>query len=214
MELEKPTLIEMAQTLSTSTKEANVEQLLTTVPFHDKIAPGVIWKALKATLLSSETLLGRKVLILVATSFTSGTDYFLTEFHLLLEELRGLLFLKCLFVCEVNHVLKETTISVFRGEQYIEIFEECLQSLYFDNTRYSKIAEEHQHTLDWIWKHPSYIKWSEPNTSQLLYIEGKPGSGKSTLAKYFRKNFRPPKDTSIVCRFFYSEGRVLVKQAI
>jgi hypothetical protein len=86
-----------------------------------------------------------------------------------------------------------------------QIFEECLKSLYFDNTRYSKIAEEYQHTLNWIWKHPSYIKWSEPDTSQLLYIEGKPGSWESTLAKYFRKNFRLPTDTSIVCRFFYSE---------
>jgi hypothetical protein len=119
-EFEKSTLIEMAQTLSTFTKEAEVERLLSTVILHDKITPGLIWKALKATLLSSATLLCRKVLILVATSFTSDTDYFLTEFRLLLEEVRGLLLLKCLFVCEVNHVLKETTTSVLCGEKYIE----------------------------------------------------------------------------------------------
>lgn len=41
--------------------------------------------------------------------------------------------------------------------------------------------------------------------SKLFYVEGKPGSGKSTMAKYFSMKFLPPKDTAIVCRFFYSD---------
>jgi hypothetical protein len=70
---------------------------------------------------------------------------------------------------------------------------------------YERIEKEHEHSLDWIWSHHSYLDWSRLETSRLLYIEDKPGSGKSTLAKYFSNNFLPPKDIAIVCRFFYSD---------
>jgi ankyrin repeat domain-containing protein 50 len=35
---------------------------------------------------------------------------------------------------------------------------ECLASLYFDNTRYSKISKEHENTLEWLWTHKKYKK--------------------------------------------------------
>lgn len=55
--------------------------------------------------------------------------------------------------------------------------------------------------------HDEYRNWSLSDSSQLLYIQGKPGSGKSTLTKYFN-NQLPKRDSSlnsaIVAKFFYS----------
>lgn len=84
---------------------------------------------------------------------------------------------------------------------------ECLRSLQFDNSRYDKIANEHEGSFEWIWKHNEYKSWSASDTSRLFYIQGKPGSGKSTLMKYFNRNLQR-KDSAaqqaIVARFFYS----------
>jgi energy-coupling factor transporter ATP-binding protein EcfA2 len=86
---------------------------------------------------------------------------------------------------------------------------ECLDSLRFNNTRYGKIAKEHQGSLEWLWAHNQYQSWSASDNSSLLCIQGKPGSGKSTLAKYFTDNLmdREPNARStsaIVADFFYS----------
>jgi len=84
---------------------------------------------------------------------------------------------------------------------------ECLASLRFDNTRYKKISPEHKGSFKWIWAHNEYRKWSTPDASRLLYIQGKPGSGKSTLAKYFNQNlleWEPAANSATVARFFYS----------
>ena len=84
---------------------------------------------------------------------------------------------------------------------------ECLASLRFDNTRYEKISPEHEGSFKWIWAHDEYKKWSTPDASQLLYIQGKPGSGKSTLAKYFNRNLlerEPAANSATVASFFYS----------
>jgi len=68
-------------------------------------------------------------------------------------------------------------------------------------------VKEHHGSLEWLWNHPQYLKWSASTTSSLLYIEGKPGSGKSTLAKYFEKNFAermPIVSSSTVAHYFYT----------
>jgi Cdc6-like AAA superfamily ATPase len=86
---------------------------------------------------------------------------------------------------------------------------ECLDSLRFNNTRYSKITKEYQGSLVWLWAHNQYQSWSASDNSSLLCVQGKPGSGKSTLAKYFKDNLmdREPNARSastIVADFFYS----------
>ncbi|KAF8540115.1 hypothetical protein BDD12DRAFT_777518, partial [Trichophaea hybrida] len=84
---------------------------------------------------------------------------------------------------------------------------ECLNTLRFGNTRYDKISEEHEGSLQWLWTHEKYQAWSSTDTSDLLLVEGKPGSGKSTLTKYFKRNLlerEPLASQSIVASFFYS----------
>ena len=82
----------------------------------------------------------------------------------------------------------------------------CLNSLRFDNTRYKKISEQHEGSLEWLWTHPDYVEWSSAESSDLLLIEGKPGSGKSTLMKYFQQRLseREPHKGQVVASFYYS----------
>ncbi|KAL2831281.1 hypothetical protein BJY01DRAFT_226732 [Aspergillus pseudoustus] len=85
--------------------------------------------------------------------------------------------------------------------------EDCLSSLRFENTRYEKISREHEGSFEWIWWHSEYRNWSTRDTSQVLYIQGKPGSGKSTLARYFHDNLvqrEPCAASAIIANFFYS----------
>ncbi|KAF8539938.1 hypothetical protein BDD12DRAFT_980660 [Trichophaea hybrida] len=85
---------------------------------------------------------------------------------------------------------------------------ECLNILRFGNTRYDKISEEHEGSLQWLWTHEKYQAWSSADTSDILLVEGKPGSGKSTLTKYFKRNLlerEPLASQSIVASFFYSD---------
>ncbi|KAK1237949.1 hypothetical protein MKX08_002528 [Trichoderma sp. CBMAI-0020] len=104
-------------------------------------------------------------------------------------------------------VIKEA----FTGLTYIEHDkerQECHASLYFDNSRYGKVSQEHEGSLDWIWTHDKYQEWSKPNSSRFLYLQGKPGSGKSTLTRYFRENLLerdPDAKSAIVAKFFYSD---------
>ncbi|KAF8534859.1 hypothetical protein BDD12DRAFT_385029 [Trichophaea hybrida] len=115
--------------------------------------------------------------------------------------------LKCLFKIDKSPKYGELTYIEYDKER-----QECLRSLNFDNTRYDKISEEHHGSLEWLWKHPQYLKWSASATSSLLYIEGKPGSGKSTLAKYLLKNLEkvPNARSSTVAYYFYTlRGTVL-----
>ncbi|KAF8536540.1 hypothetical protein BDD12DRAFT_781372, partial [Trichophaea hybrida] len=91
--------------------------------------------------------------------------------------------------------------------EYDKERKECLRFLQHDDTRYAKVVKEHHGSLEWIWSHPQYLKWSKSTTSCLLYIEGKPGSGKSTLAKYFEKNLaqrEPDTSSSTVAHYFYT----------
>lgn len=88
------------------------------------------------------------------------------------------------------------------------IFEECLATLSFENTRFRNILKEHKGSFAWLWTHSQYKKWSTSPASQLLYIEGKPGSGKSTLTRYFNDHLlelEPTARSAIVAKFFYSD---------
>ncbi|KAA8900228.1 hypothetical protein FN846DRAFT_989152 [Sphaerosporella brunnea] len=102
------------------------------------------------------------------------------------------------------------------GMVYIEYDKErneCLRFLQHDDTRYDKISKEHHGSLEWLWEHPQYLRWSTSTTSSLLYIEGKPGSGKSTLAKYFMENLVervPNARSSTLAHYFYTfRGTIL-----
>ncbi|KAL2787019.1 hypothetical protein BJX66DRAFT_341601 [Aspergillus keveii] len=90
---------------------------------------------------------------------------------------------------------------------------DCLDSLRFDNNCYGKISRENHGSFEWIWWHSEYRNWSTRDTSQLLYIQGKPGSGKSTLARYFHDNLQqrePAAASAIIAKFLYShrEGQL------
>lgn len=70
-----------------------------------------------------------------------------------------------------------------------------------------KIAKASEDTFEWLWEHPQYRRWSNPEVSSILLIEGKPGSGKSTLTKYFNEHIleqQPAANSAIISRFFYS----------
>ncbi|KAF8538262.1 hypothetical protein BDD12DRAFT_649380, partial [Trichophaea hybrida] len=72
---------------------------------------------------------------------------------------------------------------------------------------YDKERQEHKDSLEWLWTHEKYKKWSSSEGSSILYIEGKPGSGKSTLAKHFRENLaakEPNASSSIIANYFYT----------
>jgi hypothetical protein len=86
---------------------------------------------------------------------------------------------------------------------------ECLNALLHDDTRYNKISKEHKGSLEWLWTHEKYQKWTSSERSSLLYIEGKPGSGKSTLAKYFRENLQITSSCVIVNYFYTLRGTEL-----
>ncbi|KAK4082913.1 uncharacterized protein Triagg1_1803 [Trichoderma aggressivum f. europaeum] len=105
-------------------------------------------------------------------------------------------------ICDITALSQE---SVFI--EYDKELKECLSSLQFENTRYEKIAPEQSGSFEWLWAHDEYKRWSNSETSRLLYIQGKPGSGKSTLAKYFDSNLptrEPAAKKAIVAKFFYS----------
>ncbi|KAJ4863715.1 ankyrin repeats (3 copies) domain-containing protein [Trichoderma breve] len=105
-------------------------------------------------------------------------------------------------VCDITALSQE---SMFI--EYDKELKECLFSLQFENTRYEKITPEQSGSFEWLWVHDEYKRWSNSETSRLLYIQGKPGSGKSTLTKYFDSNLptrEPAAKKAIVAKFFYS----------
>ena len=86
---------------------------------------------------------------------------------------------------------------------------DCLNRLRFENTRYKKISEQHEGSLEWLWTNQDYLAWSSATSSDLFLIEGKPGSGKSTLMKYFQRSLQDPNSSAgskrqIVASFYYS----------
>ncbi|KAF8533261.1 hypothetical protein BDD12DRAFT_762107, partial [Trichophaea hybrida] len=113
---------------------------------------------------------------------------------------------KALLTCRPDPQIKEIVDGVLCIE-YNKERQECLNSLLHDDTRYDKISKEHKGSLEWLWTHEKYQKWSSSERSSLLYIEGKPGSGKSTLAKYFWENLMGEEQntsSSIIVKYFYT----------
>ncbi|KAL7782062.1 ankyrin repeat-containing domain protein [Trichoderma afarasin] len=106
--------------------------------------------------------------------------------------------------------LEPDTAQVFNGLPHIEFDKErkeCLSSLCFVNTRFSKIVKASEGTFEWLWEHAQYDAWSKPSVSRVLLIQGKPGSGKSTLTRYFNERIlerEPAADSAVIARFFYS----------
>ncbi|KAJ4856566.1 ankyrin repeats (3 copies) domain-containing protein [Trichoderma breve] len=106
--------------------------------------------------------------------------------------------------------LESDTAQIFNGLPHIEYDKErkeCLSSLCFVNTRFSKIVKASEGTFEWLWEHAQYDAWSKPSVSRVLLIQGKPGSGKSTLTRYFNEHILEREhaaDSAVIARFFYS----------
>jgi energy-coupling factor transporter ATP-binding protein EcfA2 len=95
----------------------------------------------------------------------------------------------------------------FTRSQANDNTEECLQSLFFENTRRENIARGHNGSFEWLWEREEYKEWSESDNSSVLLVLGKPGSGKSTLTKYFSENLakrEPNAKSATVARYFYT----------
>lgn len=92
---------------------------------------------------------------------------------------------------------------------------ECLESLSFDEeeTRPRQVSVAHPKTNNWIWTHPSYLRWST-SSAGILWIEGKPGSGKSVLAKSILTDIRTSRKV-YTCYWFFSKrgGQALTSHA-
>jgi hypothetical protein len=78
-----------------------------------------------------------------------------------------------------------------------------------------RVIEPYEDTYAWIWNHDKFTQWKESNTSELLWLHGKPASGKSTIMNFIRKGLEdhlPPSDKPIstpqkryvTVDFFYS----------
>ncbi|KAL7786975.1 hypothetical protein V8C37DRAFT_285865 [Trichoderma ceciliae] len=95
----------------------------------------------------------------------------------------------------------------------------CCRSLYFKEMRARRndISKPIEGTTDWIWKHPSFVRWK--NSPEMLWINGKPGSGKSTIARMITDSIRGTatratslydlaalgfEEKAIIADFFYS----------
>ncbi|KAF2192459.1 purine and uridine phosphorylase [Zopfia rhizophila CBS 207.26] len=185
--------------------EKNIEKML-------KAPAGELWAALRAVLGDEEQ---RDLLVVVdgLDKIEHQRGEFISEVRAFVEHLQQRTSkVKVLLTSRPLTEIKD----LFDGLLCIEHDrerKECLASLRFDNTRYDKISPEHDGSFEWIWEHDEYRNWSTPNTSRLLYVQGKPGSGKSTLTKYFNRNLlerEPAANSAIVARFFYSfrEGKL------
>lgn len=87
-----------------------------------------------------------------------------------------------------------------REDEYIE---QLKMSLFFRSMSYreDKISERHAQTFEWVFAEPrqsadglplwsSFPKWLEGDSSEIIWITGKPGSGKSTLVKFIAHDSR------------------------
>ncbi|KAF3921785.1 hypothetical protein AA313_de0202529 [Arthrobotrys entomopaga] len=168
-----------------------------------------LWVALGEVLISEQAQYQSLSIILDGVDdVDTQTNVFLTGVRLFVKRIRERTSkIKILLTSRPLAEIK----NIFDGFSCIEHDEElraCLNSLRFDNTRYGKISPEHEGSFQWIWAHEEYTKWSTPDTSRLLYVQGKPGSGKSTLTKYFSRNLlekEPAAKSAIVAKFFYSD---------
>ncbi|KAF8541766.1 hypothetical protein BDD12DRAFT_731270, partial [Trichophaea hybrida] len=159
---------------------------------------GELLSALTETVVKIETIPDTLLII-------DGIDKLGKEGAQFLEKFCSQAKFKALLTCRPDPHIKEIVDGVLCIE-YDKERQECLNSLLHDNTRYDKISKEHKGSLEWLWTHEKYQKWTSERSS-LLYIEGKPGSGKSTLAKYFKENLVEKEQntgSSIIVKYFYT----------
>ncbi|KAF3065389.1 Ankyrin repeat domain-containing protein 50 [Trichoderma lentiforme] len=173
----------------------------------EKIPTDVLWAALMAILTNEPE---RELLVVIdgLGAVQDEKDEFAKSIRELVDYLQQqILNMKALFTSRPQANIRE----IFDGLPQIEHDKErreCRASLYFDNSRYGKIEDQYEGSLEWIWTHDQYKEWSKPNASRFLYLQGKPGSGKSTLARYLREKLSkqdPEAHSSIVAKFFYSD---------
>lgn len=98
------------------------------------------------------------------------------------------------------------------GQSGILNWEECLQSLAFDesNDRERGIESQSAGTCEWLMKSPEYLRWVDEHG--LLLIRGKPGCGKSTLLKFVlsqQTEAAAPLGSIVLSFFFYASGTEL-----
>ncbi|KAF8248994.1 hypothetical protein K440DRAFT_677960, partial [Wilcoxina mikolae CBS 423.85] len=157
------------------------------------------WNALLAALKKEE-----RELLLIIDGLDDGGHEFTKELCGFISQLPGSV--KTLLTSKPQEEIKallEGVLSIEYDKERIE----CLNTLRFENTRYRKISDSHEGSLQWLWTHEQYQKWTKSNCSSLLYIQGKPGSGKSTLVKYFKENLLrmvPSASPAIIACFFYT----------
>ncbi|KAF8536357.1 hypothetical protein BDD12DRAFT_663390, partial [Trichophaea hybrida] len=90
-----------------------------------------------------------------------------------------------------------------RPHAEIKVILDGLPCIEYDKERQGSITEC-EGSLNWFWVHKQYLAWLSTDTSDILFIEGKPGSGKSTLMKYVKRNLLEQNPLPIVASFFYS----------
>ncbi|KAF8538316.1 hypothetical protein BDD12DRAFT_794098, partial [Trichophaea hybrida] len=177
--------------------------VITVKKILDTSSGGELLRALTETVVKIETILDTTLII-------DGIDKLGKEGAQFLEKFCSQAIVspkfKALLTCRPDPHIKEIVNGVLCIE-YDKERQECLNSLLHHDTRYDKISKEHEGSLEWLWTHEKYQKWSSSERSSLLYIEGKPGSGKSTLAKYFRENLvgkEQNASSSIIVKYFYT----------
>ncbi|KAH7111345.1 hypothetical protein B0J11DRAFT_447573, partial [Dendryphion nanum] len=171
-----------------------------------------LWFALRAVLTNEKE---RKLTIIVdgLDKVKQGQGEFVRRIRALIENLQtNISRIKALLTSRPRNQIREALDDIPNIE-YDKERKDCLQRLRIHNTRYEKISEKHESSLEWFWTHEQFKEWAASDTSRLLYIQGKPGSGKSTLTKYFKDNLLkrvPDAKSTIIADFFYTdrEGEV------
>ncbi|KEY73045.1 hypothetical protein S7711_06119 [Stachybotrys chartarum IBT 7711] len=103
-----------------------------------------------------------------------------------------------------SSIEQDTEIPTFSPLEY-----EVLESLAFEDTS-ANIPNASPGTCDWMLTHNAFKSWLNKryNTTQSLWVRGKPGSGKSVMMKYILNHVRH-KDTTastLVVFFFFSHN--------
>ncbi|CAI7597314.1 unnamed protein product [Penicillium palitans] len=103
------------------------------------------------------------------------------------------------------------------GQSGILNWDECLQSLAFDesNDRERAIETQSAGTCEWLMKSPEYLRWVDEHG--LLLIRGKPGCGKSTLLKFVlgqQTEAAAPLGSIVLSFFFYASGTELQRSIL
>jgi len=200
-------------------KNSSLDMALRGLIGSSKISSGQFWKALKAVLAQQK----QKYLIVI-DGLDKAEHQVIGEIRSFITYVQERVWSKALLTSRTRADIKKSLdglpcieydkerqgwvaffIWLNQADMWYVNNTECLNTLHFENIRYSKISKEHKDSLEWLWAHAQYQAWSKSDDSRLLYVQGKPGSGKSTLTKYFRDNFPSNSSETIVANYFYSD---------